>query len=78
MPQKWFKDGVNMSFEGRLYKVPKEYQKVVETIYGSDFMQLPPIEKRRCHYPSKVIFSDGTVMEFEQPKHIVTIKEQES
>lgn len=78
MPKAWYGDGVKIPFEGRLYMVPSEYKKVASNIYGKSYMQLPPIEKRRCHYPSKVVFSDGVVMEFDHPQHIVTIKEQES
>ena len=77
MPIGWFGDGVNLEFEGRSFKAPIEYAKVLASIFGPSYLELPPEEKRRCHYPEKVIFSDGEEMVFETPKHIVTIKEQE-
>lgn len=37
-----FQDGL---FEGRMYKIPKDYDKLLQLEYG-DYMQLPPPEKR--------------------------------
>ena len=78
MPCGWYGGGIRLPFEGRMLNVPVDYLKVLTSIYGSDFMQLPPEEKRRCHYPERVIFSDGQNMVFEKPKHVVTVQEQES
>lgn len=39
-------------------------------------MDIPPIEKRRTHYPRKVKFTDGEVMEFQPPKKKLTIYDQ--
>ena len=77
LPIEWFGNGIPMEFEGRRYNVPNEYKKVVISIYGENYMQIPPKEKRRCHYPSKVIFSDGVVMDFEKPDQIISAKDQE-
>lgn len=78
MPIEWYGEGKNLAFEGKLFKGPVEYSKVLTSIFGPCYMELPPEEKRRCHYPEKVIFSDGEEMIFEKPKHIVTINEQEN
>lgn len=78
MPCSWYGVGVRAPFEGRMLSIPVEYLKVLSSIYGPDFMQLPPEEKRRCHYPERVVFSDGQVLDFEKPTHIVTVREQES
>ena len=78
MPKEWFGEGVKIIFEGHEYSAPVEYDKVLKSIFGSDYIQLPPKSKRRCHYPEKVIFSDGEEMCFSKPSHIVTIEEQES
>lgn len=77
MPIEWYGDGTPLKFEDREYMAPTEYLKVVESIYGKNYMQLPPEEKRRCHYPKRVIFSDGTELNFDQPEHFVSINEQE-
>lgn len=77
MPCSWYGEGIRVLFEGRMLNVPVEYLKVLTSIYGPDFMQLPPEEKRRCHYPERVVFSDGQDIVFEKPQHIVSIQEQE-
>jgi len=76
MPTDWYGDGIVLQFENRKYKAPVEYDKVLKSIYGPNYMDIPPKEKRRCHYPEKVVFSDGVVMDFDVPEHIVTIAEQ--
>lgn len=76
MPKEWFGKGTLMDFEDREYVGPSDAISVVTSIFGKNYMCLPPIEKRRCHYPSKVVFSDGVEMTFDKPKHIVTFKEQ--
>lgn len=78
MPIEWYGDGIRLPFEGCMLLVPKEYNKVLISIYGTNFMQLPQKEKRRCHYPERVIFSNGQEIVFEKPSHIVTIQEQEN
>lgn len=78
MPVEWYGEGKRLSFEGRQFTVPTEYIKVLTSIYGSNFMKLPPEEKRRCHYPERIIFSDGEEVIFDKPTHIVTVQEQEN
>ena len=65
----------DMKFEDRQYIVPNCIEKVLCSIFGENYMELPPIEKRRSHYPAKVIFSNGDIMEFEY-KHKVTLEDQ--
>lgn len=36
-------------FEDKLYMIPKKYSVYLENIYG-DYMQLPPLEKRKSHH----------------------------
>ncbi|WP_051226338.1 LicD family protein [Butyrivibrio sp. MC2013] len=74
-PVETFGEGVLHSFEDRNYIIPTDYDYHLKTTYGSKYMELPPEEKRRCHYPRKVIFSDGLIMEFEAPKKRVTANE---
>ena len=42
-------DGVRLEFEGRFFNAPKEYLVILERLYGKNFMDLPPEEKRVTH-----------------------------
>lgn len=55
-----------LEFEGKMYKVPNDYKYVLEKIYGDNYMELPPEEKRVTHYPIKVKFEDGEEYKYEQ------------
>ncbi len=48
-PEEWFRETVKMKFEGIEVNVPAEYDKILTKMYG-DYMQLPPIEKRKSHH----------------------------
>ena len=48
-PKEWFRDAVDISFEGRLYKAPVDYDAVLTRLYG-DYMQLPPEQDRIAHH----------------------------
>ena len=57
----FFNNSAKALFEGKKYKIPKEYDKYLEAIYG-DYMQLPKIEDRKTHSFIEVDFgkdSDG-------------------
>lgn len=47
-----FEGVLTQEFEGRMYKIPKGYDKWLRRIYG-DYMQLPPVEKRKTHHVFK-------------------------
>ncbi len=38
-----------LRFEDREFRAPAEPEKVLAQAYGSDFMELPPAEKRKVH-----------------------------
>ena len=38
-----------MLFENRVFFVPNHYKEVLRKIYGNNFMQIPPKEKRIVH-----------------------------
>lgn len=63
-PKDWYGDGVLLPFEDRMYKCPNESLKKLQLEYGDNVMQLPPIEKRKVHYPKSVVFRDGQKIEF--------------
>jgi len=40
---------VECKFEDRMYNIPKEYDHILTAIYGDDYMEIPPVEKRIQH-----------------------------
>ena len=42
-------EGCRLEFEGRMYCAPSEYITLLKQLYGENFMQLPPVEKRVTH-----------------------------
>jgi lipopolysaccharide cholinephosphotransferase len=51
-PRDIFTELIEMPFEGKKYKVIKEFQSYLTTQYG-DYTELPPIEKRVSHHKFK-------------------------
>lgn len=49
MPVQWFGEGATLQFEGLTVTGPLEYQKYLTQVYG-DYMQYPPVEKRKGHH----------------------------
>lgn len=75
MPKEWYAAGVRVPFEDRSYTAPKEYSQVLRRIFGEKYMAVPPVEKRRTHYPKYVKFSDGEEIYFDEPSKKVTIED---
>lgn len=46
-----------LDFEGRKMTFPREMHRMLEVLYG-DYMQLPPPEKRKNHFPYELDFGD--------------------
>ena len=55
IPKKYFEPTAMLSFEGKEYFVPNNYDKVLSMQYG-DYMTLPPVEKRVTHNPVRISF----------------------
>ena len=49
MPGSIFDKCSEVEFEGRLFKCPLEYEKYLRIVYGSNYMELPPEDKREVH-----------------------------
>lgn len=45
-----------LDFEGEMLDVPGDYKIVLERIFSSKFMELPPENKRQTHAPANIIF----------------------
>ena len=46
---RWFDHSVDVPFENNSYPAPKRYQELLLQMYGEDYMQLPP-ENKRIHH----------------------------
>ncbi len=56
MPKEVFEPTSLLEFEGKMYRCPANPEYYLRRIYGDDFMQLPPVEKRRTHRPVSISF----------------------
>ena len=54
-PIEIFESTIDLIFEDRAYPAPKDYDKVLRTLYG-DYMQLPPEDQRVTHNPFRISF----------------------
>lgn len=52
-----FKPAVKIKFEDDLFYVPNDYKYVLNKIYGNNYMELPPKDKRISHSPVKISFN---------------------
>ena len=50
-----------LEFEGRRMNFPGNIEEMLTKMYG-DFMQLPPVEKRKTHTPSRLEFSKEEIL----------------
>lgn len=74
----WFSNCKLSRFEDREYVIPENEDAVLRTVFGKNYMQLPPKNMRKTHCPLKVVFTDGEEMSFDVPSHIVTYKDVEA
>lgn len=74
-PKSWHGEGKRLAFEGREYICPTESEALMQFVFGDNYMELPPVEKRKTHYPIHVVFSDGEEMFFEKPKNKMKYKD---
>lgn len=43
-------------FEGKYYRIPNQWDRYLTQIYGADYMEIPPPEKRENHEPQCIKF----------------------
>ncbi len=48
MKKEWYAKSLTVPYEDRKYTIPKEYDKILTTMYG-DYMTPPPVSERRGH-----------------------------
>jgi len=54
-----------IKFEQKIYNAPNDVDYFLSTIYGSDYMQIPPIEKQETHPPKRIKFEGEEEIIFE-------------
>lgn len=58
MPEEVFGGGILMDFEHLKCRVPYKIENYLISLYGENFRELPPIEKRQTHNPEWVSFNE--------------------
>lgn len=56
MPKTVFDPACQLEFEGKRYSALADYRYFLNRLYGADYMQLPPVEKRVTHRPVRIVF----------------------
>ena len=55
LPKEVYGSGpVELPFEGRMLKVPADYKRYLQIVYGN-YMELPPVEERTRHYKNAIV-----------------------
>ena len=52
--REWYAESAEYEFEGHKLYGTKEYDAFLKYVYG-DYMEIPPVEKRKIHPASKII-----------------------
>ena len=74
-PKDWHGDGRTLMFEGREYKCPCKSDLYLKQIYGDNYMEIPPENKRKTHYPIRIVFSDGEEVYFNKEQSKILYKD---
>lgn len=56
IPIEKYEPSNQLAFEGNMYRVPRDYTYCMRRIFGENYMQLPPEEKRETHNPERLSF----------------------
>lgn len=59
LPKAAYGEGKLAKFEDREYRIPDDHHTILNSLYGADYMEMPPMEKRRGHRPVRLKFSNG-------------------
>lgn len=55
LPTRYFTDLTELEFQGRMFKAPKEYDKLLTDYYG-DYMLLPPVDQQKPHHEYRAFY----------------------
>ena len=56
MPKKVYEPFTEVLFEGKSYYAPNDTDYFLRRLYGNNYMELPPEEKRITHDPVNLVF----------------------
>lgn len=74
-PKEWYRKCIPTQFEDRYYMCAIDSDKKMLLEYGENYMELPPMNKRKTHYPLFVKFSDGSTCKFSKHNSKVTYED---
>ena len=57
MPKDWYFPAHDIVFDGVTVLAPHETEKILTRIYGANYMQIPPEEKRVVRKPVRISFN---------------------
>lgn len=61
-PKDVYGEGVKLIFEGKEYLAPRKYTDFLTQLFGENYMELPPVEKRVTRHPiSKIDFGKENI-----------------
>ena len=64
----WPRDSIfplkKVEFADKKYYAPRDCKNFLTSVYGADYMELPPLDQRKTHHPAFVEFEDGSVIDF--------------
>lgn len=60
LPKKFFSETVDLVFENHSFKASKNYDEILESLYGN-YMELPPKEKRVTHHIFDCWYTDNAL-----------------
>lgn len=75
MKNECYGEGQLVLFEDRYYFAPIKSDIYLTHLYGDKYMDVPPIEKRRSHYPLYIKFENGLEIHFEKVNKKVKIED---
>ena len=55
-PANYYSSGTYLKFETYSLCVPLNYDGVLRTVFGDNYMELPPLENRESHFPTRLSF----------------------
>ena len=57
MQTEWFGEGVDLPFEGTMFRAPTKYDTILQIYYG-DYMTPPPVEEQVFKHTDQIDFGD--------------------
>ncbi len=72
-PKEYFERAIRVEFEGHQMPIPVGYDGYLRMAFG-DYMQLPPVEKQKCHHEFEVMDMENSYKIYRGTRYYVTEK----